>query len=98
MTIIAFDISKLELIGVRINKRAQVQEQYSLPNQMETIDRFLDESLNRYTRLLVASEATAEYHRPLALACLKRQIPFRLVNPLITKQFTRVTIRKARLT
>lgn len=96
MTIIAFDVSKLELVGVRINKRAQIQEQYSLPNQAAVIEQFLDKSLRQHTRLLVASEATAEFHRPLALACLKRQIPFRLINPLVTKQFTRVTVRKSK--
>jgi transposase len=42
----------------------------------------------------VASEATAEYHRPVAELCLELGIEFRLLNPITTKQFTRATVRK----
>lgn len=94
MTLIAFDISKAELVGVRVNQRAIVQEPYTVPNDSVQIAAFLDTVRARHPRLTVASEATAEYHRPLAEACLMRRIPFRLINPLVTKQLTRVTIRK----
>lgn len=94
MTIIAFDVAKQELVGVRTTKRAQVEEEYILPNTEEAIAPFLDGVRTRYARLTIASEATAEYHVVLARACLTRRIPFRLVNPLLTKQFTRATVRK----
>lgn len=94
MTIIAFDVGKHELVGVRISRNAAVRETYRVANEPEAISAFLDTMRAAYVHLTVASEATAEYHRPLALACLDREIPFRLVNPLITKQLTRVTIRK----
>lgn len=94
MTLIAFDVSKAELVGVRVNGRATIQESYTLENSPAAIESFLDRAREQRPRLVVASEATAEYHRPLALACLTRAIPFRLVNPLVTKQLTRATIRK----
>ncbi len=94
MTIIAFDVGKNELVGVRVNRRAAIQESYAIENSPAAIQLFLDRVREAYPHLLLASEATAEYHRPLALACLQNQIPFRLVNPLVTKQLTRVTIRK----
>jgi len=94
MTIICFDVSKDELVGVRINQRAAIKETYTLPNTEGAISSFLEEVHASHPRLTVGSEATAEYHRPLALACLARTIPFRLVNPLVTKQLTQVTIRK----
>ena len=94
MTLLAFDISKAELIGVRVNHRAAVQESYAIPNDPARIASVLDAAATAHPRLTVASEATAEYHRPLAEACLARQIPFRLINPIVTKQLTRVTIRK----
>ncbi len=53
--------------------------------------------MGRYSQdihITVSSEATAEYHRALALECLRSNIPFRLLNPIVTKQFTRSTIRK----
>ena len=94
MTIIAFDVSKDELVGVRINQRAAIKETYTLPNTGDAIASFLEEAHGSHPRLVVGSEATAEYHRTLALACLARAIPFRLLNPLVTKQLTRATIRK----
>lgn len=94
MTIIAFDVSKRELVGVRINKQAAVKDEYLIPNDPAAIGSFLNTLMLHRSRLLVGSEATAEYHRPLALACLQRGIPFKLINPIVTKQFTRVTIRK----
>jgi len=48
----------------------------------------------RYKHLVVASEATAEYHRTVAMLCLELGITFRLLNPITTKQFTRATVRK----
>jgi transposase len=94
MTIIAFDVGKQELVGARIGRNAELRETYRVLNEPGAIAAFLDAARERHTHLLVASEATPEYHRPLAVACLARRIPFRLVNPLVTKQLTRVTIRK----
>lgn len=94
MTIIGFDVSKHELVGVRINKLAKIQEEYTILNQNDPIHSFLRAAKEKYAHLLMASEATAEYHRYLAIACIELDIPFRLINPLVTKQLTRVTIRK----
>mgnify|MGYP001618065674 FL=1 len=94
MTLITFDVGKHELVGVRVSRYAQVQKSYVIANDARAIGLFLDSARKAHPRLVVASEATAEYHRALALACLAREIPFRLVNPLVTKQLTRVTIRK----
>lgn len=94
MTIVAFDVSKNELVGVRVNRLATVKDEYSFPNNSAAINTFLDGLTLHHRRLLIGSEATAEYHRPLALACIERSIPFKLINPIVTKQFTRVTVRK----
>lgn len=94
MTIISFDVGKRELVGVRINKSTQVKEKIVLPNTPEVIDCFLNEVRQKYPRLTISSEATADYHRCLAKRCLELNIPFRLINPILTKQFIRSTIRK----
>jgi len=94
MTVIAFDVGKKELVGVRTNKNGSVREKYVVANEPNAIDEFLQKAKEKYTRLTVASEATADYHRCLAQKSLAFNIPFRLVNPLLTKQFTRATIRK----
>lgn len=94
MTIIAFDVSKRELVGVRTNKSAIIKEKIILENTAETVNRFLADARKKYPHLVISSEATADHHRTLAQGCLGREIPFRLINPILTKQFTRATIRK----
>ena len=94
MVIIGFDVSKNELVGVRTNKSAAIKEKIILENNAEKIDRFLTGAKQSYPNLIVSSEATADYHRYLAKRCLELDIPFRLLNPILTKQFTRATIRK----
>src|SRR5258708_134381 len=72
----------------------KVIETFNVENNLLAINKFLLKTISKYPHLLVASEATAEYHRTLALTCLEFKIPFRLLNPIVTKQFTRSTIRK----
>lgn len=94
MAIIAFDVSKDELVGALVNKRAQVKEEIILPNNRKCIVEYLQAARDKYPNLTIASEATAEYHRALAEEAVKLAITFKLINPILTKQFTRATIRK----
>jgi transposase len=92
--ILGFDVSKAEIVGVLINKRGVIKESFKVLNQKEEIERFLDDILLKHPRIIVGSEATGEYHNLLAKCCLKRKTPFYLLNPIVTKQFTRATVRK----
>jgi len=47
----------------------------------------------RHKRLVVACESTGDFHRSLAFACFEKEIPFRLINPITTQQFIKVTVR-----
>lgn len=94
MTIIAFDVGKHELVGARMRKNGTVAERYTIENTPDAINEFLDLLEKKTKRIIVGSEATAEYHLNLARCCIARTIPFKLFNPIITKQFTRATIRK----
>jgi len=91
MQIIGFDVSKKELVGVRINKRGDVQETYVVENAQEAIGNFLDRLECSVT---IGCEATGEYHNVLAQACIAHHIPCIVLNPIVTKQFTRATVRK----
>ena len=85
MTIIGFDVSKKELVRVRTDKSTLVRDKIIINNNPESIQTFMEEAKSKYPYLLVASEATADYHRNLAAYCLKSNIPFRLINPILTK-------------
>ena len=94
MVVLGFDVGKDNLYGARIDRSGKVKEHYLLDNKLEEIEPLLVKMRLKYKHLLVASEATAEYHRPLALTCLKLGIPFKLLNPITTKQYVRSTVRK----
>jgi transposase len=94
MNVVGFDVGKDSLFAARLDRSGQVKERYELENTKPVIEPVLRSLRAKYRYLLVASEATAEYHRPLAELCLGLGIPFRLINPLTTKQFTRATVRK----
>jgi transposase len=94
MVVVGFDVSKDSIYGARLDRRGTVKERVVLANSEREIEVFLRHLKSHYKHLLIASEATAEYHRPLALTCLRLDIPFRLLNPITTRQFTRATIRK----
>lgn len=94
MVVVGFDVGKGTLFGARLDRSGQVKERWELENSKATLFSVLKHLKATYKHLLVASEATAEYHRPLAETCLDLEIPFRLLNPLTTKQFTRATVRK----
>jgi len=94
MTIIGFDVAKDAIVGVRIDRSAQIKEQFVIGNTEPEIQVLIERFVATKRRLVAACEATAEFHVTLAKVCLKRGIPFRLLNPILTKQFTRATVRK----
>jgi transposase len=94
MNVVGFDVGKDSLVGARIDGSTKVKERFELANAKAAIVPLLVALRKHYRRLLVASESTAEYHRPLAEACLELGITFRLLNPITTKQFVKATVRK----
>lgn len=94
MTIIGFDVAKHELVGVRTDHSASVKDSFTIPNTPEDIETFLIAAKFQHPQLKTACEATAEYHRALAKVCLDLNIPLTLLNPIVTKQFIRSTVRR----
>lgn len=94
MIVIGIDVSKETMVGVALNKGFKVVESFTFKNTQEEITHWLEVIYLKYPHLMIASEATAEYHRVLALSCISAGIPFKLLNPIVTKQFTRSTVRK----
>src|SRR6267154_1800788 len=94
MVVVGFDVGKDGLFAARIDRSSRVKEHYELANDTNQIIALLERMQAKHKHLLVASEATGEYHRSLALACLSLDIPFKLLNPITTKQYARATVRK----
>jgi len=93
MTIIGIDVSKKDLVGVRINRAGKEVQNYKFENNSDTISTFLSDITQKHKHVVIACESTSYFHRSLALACIKQDIPFRLINPITTKQFVKVTVR-----
>jgi transposase len=93
MNIIGIDVSKDILVGARINRSGKQVESYQIGNTITEIEQLITNLKGRHRKVVVACESTGDYHRDLALACLKEAIPFRLINPITTKQFVKVTVR-----
>ena len=94
MVYIGIDVAKDSLVGVRIDKSYRVKEEFVIDNTKADIEKLLQQITTKWKRVTIGSEATGNYHNVLAFACLNRNIPYRLLNPIITKQFTRATVRK----
>lgn len=94
MNVIGFDVGKDSLVGARIDASLQVKERFEITNTKAAIELLLVDLQSHYKRLLLASESTGEYHHALARACLRLGIPFRLLNPITTKQYIKATVRK----
>lgn len=90
MHTIGIDVSKKELVAAQVTKRGEVVERWTIQNEPGAIARWL----GALPRALLGCEATAEYHNELARQCIGRDIPFKLLNPIVTKQFTRATVRR----
>lgn len=92
MHYLAFDVSKETLDVVFTNLRGMFEYsriQNDEPSILAWIER---QSFPK--KLLVGAESTGDYHLALERTFVKRGYSFRLINPILTKQFTRSTIRK----
>ena len=93
MAVIGVDVAKSSVVAVRVSSGGIVKENFELDNNADTLGVWLDTLKATHNRLVVASEATGDYHNILAKCCLSRGISFRLLNPILTNQFNRGTVR-----
>lgn len=94
MAVIGFDVAKDNMVGARVSGSGRLKESFAIANNEGEITSCLEKLKIKYTSLLLASEATGDYHVALAKVCLAKKIPFRLINPITTKQFIRATVRR----
>jgi transposase len=94
MHYLAFDVSRDTVDGVLVTRSLQVKERLQLPNTREAIQSALAQFRAAYPHLTVGVESTGAYHRAVVEACTNLQIECRLLNPILTKQVIRHSIRK----
>ena len=92
MYYLAFDVSKSKLDCVLTNLRTK-NEYFQLNNDYESIMEWLDK-IDLPKKLIVGCESTGNYHLLLMKLFVEKGLIFKLINPILVKQFTRTTIRK----
>jgi transposase len=92
MQYLAFDVSKAKLDAVLTNLRSKEQRFQIENNEAAIAAWFAATPLPK--KIIMGCEATGSYHLALARAAIDRGHAFKVLNPILTKQFTRATIRK----
>lgn len=92
MYYLAFDVSKKKLDGVLTNLRTR-NKYFQIDNEQNSIIDWLDKT-ELPKKLIVGCESTGNYHLLVLRTLVERGFSFKLINPLLVKQFTRTTIRK----
>jgi transposase len=96
MTVFGFDVAKDSVAVAGLSEQALVLERHTLVNTEEVLRGFLEGVKSRFPDAFAVVESTADYHRPLALAGISQGVTVKLINPILTKQFTRSTVRKTK--
>lgn len=94
MHYIGFDVSKNTADYALLTRTLRVQEQSSMPNETEQIMDLLQPLQEKKKSIIVGVESTAMYHLPVVEACSALNIPCKLLNPVLTKECLRRSIRK----
>jgi transposase len=93
MTVVGFDVAKKSLVGAVVdNNGLVIRQSCKVENTDEELRAwFLEMPIQ--DELLVCCESTSYYHYPLLRVVDELGIPCRVINPLMTKQATKATVR-----
>lgn len=92
MHYLAFDVSKSTLDCVLTNLRTKT-EYFQINNNLQSIVNYLNK-VKLPKRIISGCESTGGYHSLVMKLFVERGLTFKLINPILVKQFTRTTIRK----
>jgi transposase len=92
MHYLAFDVSKNKLDGVLTNLRTRYQY-FQINNDPQSIIDWLSK-VKLPKKLISGCESTGGYHLLVLRLFVEKGFAFKVINPLLVKQFTRTTIRK----
>jgi len=92
MYYLAFDVSKNKLDGVLTNLRTKT-DYFSISNNYQSIVDWLNK-IKLPKKVISGCESTGGYHFQIMRFFVKKGFTFKLINPILVKQFTKTTIRK----
>ena len=92
MYYLAFDVSKGKLDGVLTNLRTKT-EYFQINNDYQSIIDWLNK-VKLPKKIISGCESTGGYHLLVLRLFVEKGFVFKVLNPILVKQFTRTTIRK----
>lgn len=93
MFTLGFDVAKDHNDVALINRAGQAKARYQIANTVVANRELLESVYAKHKNLTVGCEATGAYHLPLVQACTLAKLPCYVLNPLLTKQFTKSSVR-----
>jgi len=93
MFTLGFDVAKDHIDVALVNKAGTAKQSWQTQNSVAAITELLNEVHTKHVKLQAGCEATGYYHLPVVQACVQVGIACYVLNPLLTKQFTKSTVR-----
>ena len=91
MFTLGFDVAKDHVDVALINKAGTAtKERWQVPNTVPAITELLSAVHTKHPKLQAGCEATGYYHLPVVQACAQTEMSCYVLNPLMTKQYTKV--------
>jgi transposase len=93
MFTLGFDVAKDHVDVALINKSGQSKDRWQVSNTVPDIAKLLRAVQAKHANLQAGCEATSYYHLATVQACSQVKLACYVLNPLLTKQLTRSSIR-----
>lgn len=84
------DVSKKEIVFYADARK----KHYTVPNTIGAIQQFLRDYEFNPKETVIGCEATCDFHSEPCLTCLDMGYPVKVLNPILTNQVTKATVRK----
>ncbi len=94
MHYLAFDVSRDTADGVLLTSTLQIRERFSVPNASDELRSIIHQCQHGSSSLTVGAESTGLFHLPVVEAAEACGVPCRILNPILTRQFLKSSIRK----
>lgn len=88
------DVSKAWVDIARTDNSRTCKQLDKVDNKTGPLTAYFKSQQMKYPNLSVTVESTGMYHLELVRVCLRLGIPLRLVNPVMTKQMTKASVRR----
>lgn len=93
MFTLGFDVAKDHVDVALINKAGQCKQYWQVANTVAAVSALLLGVAGKHPKLQAGCEATGYYHLPVVQACTQAQVSCYVLNPLLTKQLTKSSVR-----